>query len=482
MLLSALITGLVVVFVLRLLHGQQRNALKEQLYKEQAALQQLQQEVMLQQQQKETLIARATTAEGANAVLQQEMLVYRQLQEEYGLLQKQWAVLTTRFDAANEKLLHQQQNMEAIGEKFRFEFRNLAQQILEEKTAKFTTVNEEKMTAIVNPLKTAIGDFKKKVEETYDKESKERFTLEREIQRLVEMSQLVSQEANNLTSALKSNNKQQGNWGEMILESILSYSGLTNGREYFTQEFIRDGAGNLIKDENGKALQPDVTVVYPDQRKIIIDSKVSLLAWEQYVAEDNVGAQKLLLKEHVISIRRHIDGLHKKNYPLYAGALNYVLLFIPIEPAFLEALKNDLPLWKYAYDKRIMLVSATNLLAILKIIGDLWRVEQQNQHALTIATKAGALYDKFVGFIENLEGVGKKLLEAQQMYDQAFRQLSTGKGNMIGRVEELKKMGASAQKQLPVRVLPPDENTGSEYTGQVSGDDVNGLAGPPKQR
>ena len=267
------------------------------------------------------------------------------------------------------------------------------------------------------------------------------------------MSEQVSQEANNLSTALKGNSKMQGNWGEMILESILEHSGLTKGREYVTQEFIRDQAGNIIKDDLGHGLQPDVIISYPDQRKVIIDSKVSLVAWEQYVSEPDIMKQELVMKSHIASLRNHIDGLSRKNYPKYAAALDYVLLFVPIEPAFLEAVKKDSLLWKYAYDKKIMLVSPTNLLAVLKIIADLWKVEQQNRNAIEIAEKAGALYDKFHGFLANLELVGKKIGDAQSSYDDAFKQLSTGKGNIIGKIEELKKMGADASKQLPERVL-----------------------------
>ena len=455
---GGLLIGLIIAVAMRAATRQQLLAAKEQLTQHQQAVQQLQHERIIEQKEREQLLSRATEAEGSNKFLQQEYGLYHQLQHEHQTIQKQLAILQTQLETAHEKLSDQKTELEAIGEKFRFEFRNLAQGILEEKTAKFTQVNEEKMKAILGPLKTELIDFKKKVDDTYDKESKERFTLGREVQRLIEMSQQVSQEANNLATALKGNNKQQGNWGEMILESILSYSGLTKGREFLTQEFLRDNAGNIIKDENGKGLQPDVTLIYPDQRKIIIDAKVSLVAWDQYVAEDNVEAQKQFLKEHVQSVRSHIDGLSRKNYPYYAQALDYVLLFIPIEPAFLEAVKTDLHLWKYAYDKRIMLVSATNLLAILKIIADLWRVEQQNHHAIEIADKAGALYDKFAGFIENLELVGKKLQDAQLAYDTAFRQLSTGRGNIISRTEELKKMGANASKQLPGRVLPALNN------------------------
>jgi len=267
------------------------------------------------------------------------------------------------------------------------------------------------------------------------------------------MSKTVSEEANNLTTALKGSSKMQGNWGEMILESLLENSGLTKGREYFVQEYIRDNADNIIKDENGKGLQPDVTIAYPDDRKVIIDSKVSLLAWDAFVGESDVEQQKEYLHEHIKSIRQHIDGLSRKNYPKYALALDYVLLFIPIEPAFLEAVKTDVNLWKYAYDKKILLVSPTNLFAVLKIIADLWKVEQQNEHAIEIADKAGALYDKFVLFVDNMETVGKKLDDASESYNNAFKQLSTGRGNLIGRIEELKKMGANATKQLSDKFL-----------------------------
>lgn len=374
------------------------------------------------------------------------------IQEKQDLISK-LSKAESRNEFFEEKLNTQKQELEDIGNKFTFEFRNMAQTIMEEKSQKFTQLNEEKMKAILDPLKTEIGSFKQKVEETYDKESKERFSLAKEVKCLIEMSQTVSQEANNLTSALKGNSKFQGDWGEMILESLLEHSGLTKGREYFTQEFIRDNAGNVIRDDNGKALQPDITICYPDQRKVIIDSKVSLLAWDAFVSEASIENQKIYLQEHIKSLRQHIDGLCKKNYPKYALALDYVLLFIPIEPAFLEAVKHDVNLWKYAYDKKILLVSPTNLFAVLKIIADLWKVETQNRNAIDIAEKAGLLYDKFVGFIGNMEEVGKKISDASECYDSAFRQLSTGRGNIVGKIEELKKMGANASKQLPERLV-----------------------------
>ncbi|MDO9375020.1 MAG: DNA recombination protein RmuC [Ferruginibacter sp.] len=444
--IGGLITGLLVLYFFKLNLEQQLRASTERQNQDQ-------QRLVLLQADKDQLLARATTAEGSNKFLEKEFQDYSELQRAHQQVEKRMVSLQEQLKHAEEKLATEKIALEEMSERFRFEFRNLAQGIMEEKTARFTQVNEEKMKAILDPLKLEMVDFKKKVDDTYDKESKERFTLGREVQRLIEMSQLVSQEANNLTTALKGNNKQQGNWGEMILESILNFSGLTNGREYLVQEFIRDSAGNIIRDENGKGLQPDITIIYPDQRKIIIDSKVSLVAWEQCISCDDTAQQKQFLKEHIQSLRTHIDGLSRKNYPRYAQALDYVLLFIPIEPAFLEAVKSDLQLWKYAYDKRIMLVSPTNLLAILKIIADLWKVEQQNRHAIEIADKAGALYDKFTGFVDNLELVGKKLQDAQQSYDNAFKQLGSGRGNIITRVEELKKMGANAGKQLPDRLV-----------------------------
>ena len=395
-----------------------------------------------------------------NEQLKQKEVQLLQIQSSNQQLQKDKEQLLSRIAIAETKLSNTQQMLEEakingdkLSEQLKLEMEALAERVMRNNSLQMVQRNEEKMVEILAPLKNDLGDFKKKVEETYEKESKERFSLGKEIDRLVKMSEQVSQEANNLSTALKGNSKMQGNWGEMILESILEHSGLTKGREYVTQEFIRDQAGNIIKDDLGHGLQPDVIISYPDQRKVIIDSKVSLVAWEQYVSEPDIMKQELVMKSHIASLRNHIDGLSRKNYPKYAAALDYVLLFVPIEPAFLEAVKKDSLLWKYAYDKKIMLVSPTNLLAVLKIIADLWKVEQQNRNAIEIAEKAGALYDKFHGFLANLELVGKKIGDAQSSYDDAFKQLSTGKGNIIGKIEELKKMGADASKQLPERVL-----------------------------
>lgn len=385
--------------------------------------------------------------------LQEQMDIQAKLQTEKEHLLAKLSRAETQYESAQQAIVSVQQGAEKLNEQLKLEFAEIARRIMTDQSNHLSAKSEEKLGELLKPLKTEIGEFKKKVEETYDKESKERFSLGKEIDRLVQMSLQVSQEANNLSTALKGNNKVQGNWGEMLLESILEKSGLTAGREFVTQTFIRDASGQVIKDDQGKGLQPDVMVYYPDQRTIIIDSKVSLIHWEQYINGETEAECKQAMDQHLLSLRAHIDGLSKKNYPKYAKALDYVLLFVPVEPAFLEAVKTDTLLWKYAYDKKIMLVSPTNLLAVLKIIADLWKVEQQNQHAIEIAEKAGAMYDKFVGFITSMEEVGKKLGDARGAYEQAFKQLSTGKGNLVNRMEELKKMGAAAQKQIPDRIL-----------------------------
>lgn len=401
----------------------------------------------------EVLSMRAVKAESANEFLRSEQEKLHLLQEQFQSREKEIASLKTRLEQAQEFMDRHKEEVRVMQEQNRSEFRNMAQEILDQKQKTFAESNEKNMQNLLNPLKEQIGDFKRKVEEVYIEESKERHKLEGEIRRLVETSSKVGEEANNLTNALKTNVKMQGNWGEMILETILSGSGLTKDREFFVQQYIRDKAGNIIKDENGHGLQPDVTILYPDLRKVIADSKVSLVAWERYVNADDPTEQKAHLAAHITSIYAHIDGLSAKNYPKYAEALDYVLMFVPIEPAFLEALKTDRELWKYAYDRGIVMVSPTNLLAVLKIIADLWEVEKQSKHAIDIAERAGALYDKFCGFVENMEDIGDSLKAGQKAYENAFKQLGTGRGNIIRSIEELKKKGAKAKKQLSDEIL-----------------------------
>ena len=400
------------------------------------------------EKERDALQTRAITAETRTNLLEAENKKLEAIQEQLRTRESELAAAKTKLEHTTGQLATQKEEIRAMQEQNRSEFKNIAQQILENNSKSLADNSEKNIKTLLDPLRNQLTDFKTKVEQVYHDESKERHALGEHIKNLMDTSNKVSEQANNLTNALKSNVKMQGNWGEMILESILSNSGLTKDREFYVQQFIKDQAGNIIKDENGNALQPDVTIYYPDNRKIIADSKVSLVAWDRYVGSENPEEQKTFLAEHIRSLRAHIDGLSRKNYPRYAGALEYVLLFVPIEPAFLEALKTDRELWKYAYDKGIVLVSPTNLLAVLKIIADLWKVELQSRNAIEIAERAGALYDKFHGFVSQLETVGERINQSQTAYQEAFKLLSTGNGNLIRRVEDLKKMGAKANKQL----------------------------------
>jgi DNA recombination protein RmuC len=341
----------------------------------------------------------------------------------------------------------------SMGDTYKTEFKNVANEILDQKSKTMEETSNKNIKTLLDPLNKELKDFKDKVDKVYNDEARERHSLEGQVKRLVESSTQVSQQAENLTNALKGNVKQQGNWGEMILSSILENSGLTENREYFLQEFIRDKSGEIIKDENGNGLQPDVTIHYPDERKVIVDSKVSLVAWEKYMTETDVTLQKQALDAHIRSLKAHIDGLSKKNYPKYAKALDHVILFVPIEPAFLEAVKQDTGLWKYAYDKKVLIVGPTNLLLVLKIVADIWQIEKQSKNAIEIAEKAGELYDKLFGFVESMEDVGQGLKKANQNYEKAMGQLSTGKGNAIKKAEELKALGADTKKQFPDRLI-----------------------------
>lgn len=342
-----------------------------------------------------------------------------------------------------EKLQDQKKEMENLQEKFNDSFKILANEILEEKTKKFTEQNSTKLNEILKPLNEKIKEFEKKVEETYDKESKQRFSLQEEVKRLAELNQKISLEAHNLTNALKGQAKTQGNWGEIILESILEKSGLVKDREYYVQ-------ASFTSDE-GKRLQPDVVVHYPGERYIVIDAKVSLVAYERYASAESDTERDTAFKEHILSIKNHVNELNGKNYQgLYQlKSLDFVMMFLPIEPAYLLAIQKDPELWNYAYQKRILLISPTNLIAALKMIATLWQQENQNKNALDIAEQSGALYDKFVALVEDLIDVGKKLEATQTGYKNAMNKLNEGKGNLVKRAEDIRKMGAKTKKALP---------------------------------
>lgn len=357
-----------------------------------------------------------------------------------------------------EKIENNKNELEALRKQFNLEFENIANKILEEKSRKFTETNKENLGAILKPLGENIDSFRKKVEEVYVNESKERFSLGKEVEKLMDLNKLISEEAKNLTNALKGSSKTQGDWGQMILENILEMSGLVKGREYFVQEYLKDEDGNYLKNESGSKMQPDVIISYPDNRKVIIDSKVSLTAYNRLVSTDDAVEQKKAVNEHLQSTKRHIDELSAKHYQDFAPTLDFVMMFIPNEPAYIVALQNDSELWNYAYRKRILLISPTNLIAALRLIADLWKREYQNRNAIDIAERGAALYDKFVGFVESLTELGANIDKARRSYDSALGQLKDGRGNLIGQAEKLRHLGVKAKKNLPPSLLNEQED------------------------
>jgi DNA recombination protein RmuC len=359
----------------------------------------------------------------------------------------QYSAKEAELKNLNQRLLEQKQEMLEIREKFNTEFRNLANEILEEKSKKFTEQNKTNIDQILKPLGEKIKDFERKVEESYVNEAKERFSLKEEVKRLAELNQQISKEASSLTRALKGESKTQGNWGEVILESILERTGLRKGLEYTIQDSF------TLQD--GKRFQSDIIVHYPGERSIVIDSKVTLTAYDKYNAATDEEERASALKAHILSVKNHIHELASKNYQDIEEikTLDFVILFMPIEPAYLLAIQSDPQLWSLAYEKRILLISPTNLVAVLKMIESLWKQEYQNRNVLEIAQQGGALYDDFVRLSENLIKLGKKIDDASGHYKDTMKKISEGRGNLVGRVEKLKQLGVKARKSLPESLL-----------------------------
>ncbi len=346
-----------------------------------------------------------------------------------------------------DRLTEQKGEIQDLQQKFTKEFENLANKIFEEKGNKFTEQNKEKLNEILNPLKEKISDFEKKVEESSKESIKGHASLREQLQMLKDLNQQVTQEAKNLTEALKGQSKTQGNWGEFILESLLEKSGLVRDREYSVQE--------SITAESGKRFQPDVIIKLPENKSLIIDSKVSLVAYENFVNSDNDHEKQLALREHINSIRSHLKNLNSKNYQnLYKlESLDFVLMFMPVEPAFALAVQSDASLFSDAFDMNIVIVSPSTLLATLRTIASIWRQENQNKNALEIARQSGALYDKFVGFVDDLVNVGKKIDDSKNSYTDAMKKLTDGSGNLVRRAEKIRELGAKTSKSLPKPIL-----------------------------
>jgi DNA recombination protein RmuC len=354
----------------------------------------------------------------------------------------------TFFKAQEDKIAEQKAEIENLQVKLTTEFKNIANEILEEKSKKFTEQNKTNLETILNPLKDRIKDFEDKVEKTYKAESTERITLKAEIKQLVELNKQVSDEANNLTKALKGDNKTQGNWGEVILEKILERSGLSKERgEYKTQE--------TLQNSHGETIRPDAIIYLPDNKHIIVDSKVSLVAYQSFVAAENEEHRLAFLKEHIKSLKAHVATLSEKLYAS-SDSLNtpdFVLMFLPIESSFGVAVQADQEIFSYAWDRKIVVVSPSTLLATLRTIAAIWKQELQTKNALEIARQSGALYDKFVAFVQDLDDIGKNIDRTQKAYAEARSKLQEGKGNLVSRAEKIKELGARASKSLPENLL-----------------------------
>lgn len=379
--------------------------------------------------------------------LQQTAMERENLRAEKEALAIQLSKKEVDFENLWERNKEQKQEVEQLQEKFTKEFENLANKILEEKSSKFTEQNRENLKNILSPLQDKIQLFEKKVEDTHKESIDYHAALRQQILGLREMNEQMSKETLNLTKALKGDSKMQGNWGELILERVLEKSGLEKGREYEVQQsFIT---------EDGTRVFPDVVINLPDGKKMVVDSKVSLISYERYINEEDDILKASFLKEHLNSIRRHVEQLGAKNYhDLYQiESPDFVLLFIPMEPAFAIALNEDTTLYNKAFEKNIVIVTPSTLLATLRTIDSMWTNQKQQENAFEIARQAGALYDKFEGFVSDLVKIGKKMDEAKTEYQGAMNKLFDGKGNLINSVERLKKMGAKAKKSLPENIL-----------------------------
>jgi len=352
-----------------------------------------------------------------------------------------------RNEGLQSQLEQQKIQFETNKEQIKTEIQNLSNSILDEKSKKFTEQNSIQLKQILEPLGLRIDEFKKKVEDTYSEENKERATLKEQIRQMAELNQKMSVEAQNLTKALKGDSKTQGNWGEVILERILEKSGLRKGYEFEVQVTERN--------EENKLIRPDVIVKLPDDKYMIVDSKVSLTAYEKFVNAEIDEERAKHIKLHLVSLKSHIKGLTEKNYQLLHGTQSpdFVLLFIPIQPAFDVAMMNEPDLYNFAFEKNIILVSPTTLLATLSTVNSVWKQEYQTKNALEIAEKSGAMYDKFVGFVDDLEKVGKAIDSTNKAYGDAMNKLVTGKGNLVRRSESLKELGIKATKKISQQLM-----------------------------
>ena len=375
-----------------------------------------------------------------------------ELIHKYDSLNREFTMIQARKENLEKKLEENNKQYEEINKLNRVNFENLASKILTENSKLFKEQNVESLSSILTPLKENIERFEKRIASTHDENLKRNAALSEHIKLLNDMNKQLSDEANNLTKALKGNVKAQGNWGEVILERLLEESGLIRDIH-----FVPQSAGMGLKNSEGKQVQPDVMVKLPREKHIIIDSKVSLIAYEKYASAETDDVRDSALKDLNVSIKAHIDGLFSKHYTTAIDGLDLVFMFIPIEGCYFLALREFPELYKYAYDKKIVLVSSTNLLVSMRTVSFLWQQENQSRNALEIAQESGKLYDKFVAFTEDLKKIGSQMDTVQKTYDGAMNKLSTGRGNLVGRVEKIKKLGAKATKALDSNLVKSDD-------------------------
>ncbi len=443
LLISLVLLGaLAAVFFIHLKNQKKISLLKNEFQEKEKQL-----DARLNEAEKQSLIweeryqAVKTDADGWKEELQK-------IREENTQLVGRLEKAKTEYLNLQEKLQTQKAELEEIQKKFTIEFENIAGKILKKNSEEFTLANQKNIGEVLTPLKEKIHLFEKKVDDTYQKGLKDQTDLRAELKKLYELNHRISDEASNLTKALKGDVKKQGNWGEVVLERILERSGLNEGEQGYQKQF------NDISDD-GKRIQPDVVINLPDNKHIIIDSKVSLIAYERAVNALSDAERITYVKEHLFSLKAHIKGLSEKHYQT-ARKLNspdFVLLFIPIEASFSLAIQEDQDLFSYAWDQKVVIVSPSTLLATLRTISSIWQQENQTRNALEIARQSGALYDKFVGFISDMEKIGNNLRLTRNSYNDAMNKLTEGRGNLVRSTEKLKEMGAKASKELPKKLL-----------------------------
>ncbi len=357
------------------------------------------------------------------------------------------SISATERKNLEERLTNQKQELEELQKKFTTEFENIATKILKENTKEFTTSNQKNMSDIMGPIKEKLMSFEKKVEETYDRELRDKISLKEEVKKLYELNSKISDEANNLTKALKGDVKKQGNWGEVVLERILERSGLTKGQEYDREV--------VMQNSQGQTIRPDVIIHLPEDKHVIVDSKVSLIAYERFVNSiGDVDAEKFQ-KEHIVSMKSHVKELADKHYQSSESinSPDFVLMFMPIESSFAMAVQYDQELFNFAWDNKIVIVSPSTLLATLRTIASIWKQEQQNRNVLEIAKQGGLLYDKFVGFVDDMIKLGKQMDTSKTSYQDAMKKLYDGSGNMVRRAENIRELGAKVKKKLPQSLI-----------------------------